>query len=673
LTNHRQFARIHTKEKHMKNTLKTKLLLTYITGLSLLHLGMAETDSAESARIRWATTELAEAKQSLTACTNEVDRILNERRIDLAQKALENYRLQAELDQKEQLLSLARQRSADFVLRKAIGAIESDETTPKDAAATHNAEIRRLKERRANEETRLAQISGTPDTAIAALAQSEARLVNIDAEIMANMLERDTEEIASRLAREAKRVDANFSVAEQEIRITLGMLLDSRRAIRRSAERLEEYTVLQSELQDQSRDTCAAVDITRSRLAQLKQEVDILTHRSRVEKQSSQGGAGDSEKMRSVWKKLFGSGTDAEKQLKQMIGDVEDEIPPLEKRIAYLERQCASIRNSLRLTEQGRDLFTAEANHLTNRFVVERANYTRRILIPISAISLVVGLYLVLSFLVFPFLLKQHNLFIARRLGSYAAILVVFVVLITFFLEDLRAIATIMGIVGAAIVIALQDMCSAFAGWFVIIASRKLRVGDRVEINGHRGEILDIQMLRTTLVELNNWLDVDEATGRTLIIPNNFIFKSEVFNYSHIHPHIWGKVDITVTFESSPQKAYELLFKVLEEKTRSAYIAAAKGGKLMAKHYGVSRGIYEPHIHTVIADSGICYSLFYVAHYRRFTVMRDKIMSGVVEAVSQTPDVEFAYPTERRVRTGTTTADSAPPPALETPTQEAAI
>ncbi len=71
----------------------------------------------------------------------------------------------------------------------------------------------------------------------------------------------------------------------------------------------------------------------------------------------------------------------------------------------------------------------------------------------------------------------------------------------------------------------------------------------------------------------------------------------------------------------------------------------------MAKHYGVSRGIYEPHIHTVIGDSGICYSLFYTAHYRRFTAMRDKLMVRIIKEVNTTSGVEFAYPTERHIPT----------------------
>jgi small-conductance mechanosensitive channel len=631
----------------MNMVVKTLLIL----GLISLQLNATETNTLESARIRWASAELAEATQTLASTTNEANRLLCERRIDLAKKALENYKLQAELDQREMVLSQARQRSTDFRLRKAVSAIETDEETPKRAAAAHNAEIRKVKERRAEEEARRDRERATPEPSIAELARYEARLVNTDAEILANMLERDSEELKLRLAREAKRVDAIFSSPDQEVRMTLGILLDARRAIKRNTERLEECNTIHAELEALSADTHTAIEIVQQRVSQLKQEISILKHRSRVEQESDSSGDGESQRMRNVWKKLIRSGTQAEKQLKQMIGDVEAEIDPLQKKIEHLDRQGMGVRSSLSLSELARELFQAEGASLAHKFAQMKRRYLKRILLPIAAILIVTTIYLLLSRFLFPSILKQDNLFVARRLGSYGAILVIFMVLVTFFLEDLKAIATIMGIVGAAVVIALQDMCSAFAGWFVIIASRKLRVGDRVEINGHRGEIIDIQMLRTTLVELNNWLEVDEATGRTIIIPNSFIFKSEVFNYSHIHPHIWGKVDITVTFETPPEKAYELFFRVLEEETRSAYAAAARGGAMMAKLYGVSRGIYEPHIHTIVADSGVCYSLFYVAHYRRFTTMRDAIMTKVIEAVNQTPGVEFAYPTERHVPT----------------------
>ena len=632
----------------MKNTLRRLLCLLCLATLT----GRAqETNTLESARIRWATEEVEKAKQALAGTTNEMERALHERRIDITEKALANYRQQAQLGKTERALTIERSRSTDFMLRKVLSAIETDEITPQRAVNSYNIELRKLKERRGSEEERRARLAADPRASIAVQARCEATLANIDAEIMAQMLARDTEEYKTRLAREAKRVDEMFSSVEQDVRVTVRMLVEAHRDLKRNRERHEECDVIGADLNTLLEDTYTAVEITQQRIGQLKMEIDLLTDRSRVEKEDDKTADGEETKKRGMFRNLLRGGSVAEKQLKQMIEDVESEIDLLSIRMEHLRNQCVSMHGTLELVEQGTELFEAEYGYLVSRAVDLKQRYTRRILLPIAVVASIVLVYLVISHLFLPLLLKQDSLFIARRLGGYITILVVLLVLIGFFLEDLKHIAAIMGIVGAAIVIALQDMCSAFAGWFVIIASRKLRVGDRVEINGVRGEIIDIEMLRTTLVELNNWLEVDEATGRTIIIPNSFIFKTEVFNYSHVHPYIWGKVDVTMTFETPPQESYELLFKGLEEVTRDAYAAAAKGGKRMAKRYGVSREIFEPHIHTFIADSGVTYSLFFVAHYRRFHAMRDKVMERIIEDVAKTPGVEFAYPTERHLPT----------------------
>ena len=220
-----------------------------------------------------------------------------------------------------------------------------------------------------------------------------------------------------------------------------------------------------------------------------------------------------------------------------------------------------------------------------------------------------------------------------------------------FFFEDLKSVATILGIASAAVVIALQDMCSAFAGWFVIVASRKFAVGQRVEIDEHKGDVIDIQLLRTTLLEVNNWLGVDEPTGRVIVIPNSFVFKSKVFNSSFLHPYVWGKLDITVTYETPAGDAQALLLRVLEEETRDEFAAARTAAAAMEREYGAPDAVYQPKIFSVIADSGVQFRLLYVAHYRHVSGTRSRINARIIREFEKDPRMQFAYPTERHVPT----------------------
>ncbi|MBC8453630.1 mechanosensitive ion channel [PVC group bacterium] len=392
-----------------------------------------------------------------------------------------------------------------------------------------------------------------------------------------------------------------------------------------------------------------AIDIAQKRLDRLDKNIDILMNRLDVEKQL--GGVRGENENKGFIKKLFGEKNEEQKRIELLIEQARDRRAVQLDRIKHLEAQRTPLKEALALTSQASELYQAEKAFLLEQLSEMEYSFFRQILLPFGIILGFIVSYLVISHLALPPLCKKETLFVYRRLGGYAVTLLIVIVLVVFFLEDLKAIVTVLGLVGAAVIIALQDLCSAFAGWFVITASRKMHIGDRVEIDGLRGEVIDIQILRITLAELNNWLDVDEPTGRTLIIPNSFIFKSHVYNYSHVHPFIWGKADITVTFESPQRESHDLLMKCLVEETEENFAAAKRAGKLMEKHYGTEHAVYEPRIHVLVAESGVCFSLFFVCHYRRFCATKDRILKRVVMEFDKADNINFAYPTERHIPT----------------------
>jgi small-conductance mechanosensitive channel len=272
-------------------------------------------------------------------------------------------------------------------------------------------------------------------------------------------------------------------------------------------------------------------------------------------------------------------------------------------------------------------------------------------LLPIGSILLLVASYLLFSRLLVPRFLVRDRQVVGRRMAGYLCSFIGLVVVVTFFFEDLRSVATILGIASAAVVIALQDMCSAFAGWFVIMSGRKFAVGHRVEIDGHRGDVIDIQLLRTTLLEVDNWLGVDEPTGRIIVVPNSFVFKSKFFNYTYLHPFVWNKLDITVTYETPASEAQALLLRVLEEETREDFAAARAASNTMEHRYGIPDATYQPKIFSYIADSGVQFRLLFVTHYKRISSTRTRINTRIIQEFAKDPRLQFAYPTERHIPT----------------------
>ncbi|HVR32328.1 MAG TPA: mechanosensitive ion channel domain-containing protein, partial [Acidimicrobiia bacterium] len=111
-------------------------------------------------------------------------------------------------------------------------------------------------------------------------------------------------------------------------------------------------------------------------------------------------------------------------------------------------------------------------------------------------------------------------------------------------------VTTYLGILSAGIAIALANVLENLAGWMFIVTRRPFRVGDRIEIEGRAGDVVDIRAFRFSMLEIGNWVDADQSTGRLVHVPNGKVFSEQVSNYTEGFPYIWDEIGVTVTFES---------------------------------------------------------------------------------------------------------------------------
>ncbi len=332
-------------------------------------------------------------------------------------------------------------------------------------------------------------------------------------------------------------------------------------------------------------------------------------------------------------------------QLDQLLATQRAQQQYIGLRQPFLSDQLEALNFSREFLQAQKELSVYEIRLLEEQLLALRTAYVDRLLPPATAVAVLVLIYLLSSRLVLPYRYKKEELFMARRLGRYGTFVLITLIVALYMMEDLRVIAATLGLVSAAVVISLQDVCVSFFGWSVIMVSRKFIIGDRLEIDGTRGDVLDIQLLRTTLLEVNNWLGVDQPTGRVVIIPNSFIFKSKVFNFSHCHPYVWGKVEVTITYGTPVADASALFQKVLEEETRADFSEAHEASTLMQDRYGVEDAEYTPKIYTRIADSGITFSLIYVSHYQNTSGTRNRINLRLIAELEKNKDIQLAYNT----------------------------
>ncbi len=127
------------------------------------------------------------------------------------------------------------------------------------------------------------------------------------------------------------------------------------------------------------------------------------------------------------------------------------------------------------------------------------------------------------------------------------------------FSDRLGGLTVAFGVAGAGVAFALQEVIASVAGWVAVLAGGFFRVGDRVRLGGIRGDVIDVGILRTTLMECGDWVDGDLYNGRIVRVANSFVFKEPVFNYSADFPFLWDEIVLPISYRSDRVLARSIL------------------------------------------------------------------------------------------------------------------
>ena len=135
------------------------------------------------------------------------------------------------------------------------------------------------------------------------------------------------------------------------------------------------------------------------------------------------------------------------------------------------------------------------------------------------------------------------HVYVVGKVANYAVSVLVVLLIVAIWAQRLGDLSVALGILAAGLAFALQEVIGSIAGWATILGGRPFTIGDRIETGGIRGDVVDISVLRTTLMEIGNWLGGDHNTGRIVTVSNAFIFKEPLFNYSRHLRYIWDEVE----------------------------------------------------------------------------------------------------------------------------------
>lgn len=330
--------------------------------------------------------------------------------------------------------------------------------------------------------------------------------------------------------------------------------------------------------------------------------------------------------------------------VERLLAEERSQKDALNERLPFLARQVEALKRAQAQLMSRQELAALESTFQREQYVALKAAYLHRLRWPAVALTGMILIQVLTGYLLLPLVYKNESLVLARRLVRYILVVAATVVVAGFLFDDIKMVAAAGGLVSAAIVISLQDVCASIFAWFVIMIGGKFGIGDRLEIDGTRGDVIDIDLLRTTLLEVNGWLGTDQPTGRVITLPNNFIFKTKVFNFTHGHPYIWGKIDLTVNAATPVAEALAVFERVLEEEAGEQFDAAQAASVTMRRRYGVEDAVYKPKINLQIVDTGVLMNLFYVAHYRQNSATRNKIVRRLISELEKHPHIQLSCP-----------------------------
>lgn len=232
-----------------------------------------------------------------------------------------------------------------------------------------------------------------------------------------------------------------------------------------------------------------------------------------------------------------------------------------------------------------------------------------------------------------------------RKTAQILFVVVSFIFVLRIWVPNPQALLVAYGLVAAGVAIALQDVFKNFAGALAILLSGIYRVGDRIEVNSRLGDVIDIGLFYTTLIELREWVDGDQTTGRITSLPNGQVLNSPVHNYTKDHNFLWDEIALPVTHDSNWKKAMEIIQSVVEEETSEITHRAEREISQLEEKYYLSKRNIEPAVFVTPTDNWILLRIRYVVDVRERRLVRNELSKRMLERIQRTPDITIASET----------------------------
>jgi len=252
--------------------------------------------------------------------------------------------------------------------------------------------------------------------------------------------------------------------------------------------------------------------------------------------------------------------------------------------------------------------------------------------------------------IVWRFIEDPKNRYTWKRAVSFTIGFFSVILVISVWIKAIGQLGAFLGLLTAGIAIAMKDPLTNIAGWIFILVRKPFSLGDRVQIGEHAGDIIDIRLFQFSLLEIGNWVDADQSTGRIIHLPNGKVFTEAQANYSAGFEFIWNEIKVLVTFESDWRKAKDILQEIINNYAEATTTSAEKKIREASKKYMIFYQYLTPIVYTKVMESGVLLTIRYICDPRKRRSTENNIWEDILDVFDKHTDIEFAYPTTRFYR-----------------------
>lgn len=250
-----------------------------------------------------------------------------------------------------------------------------------------------------------------------------------------------------------------------------------------------------------------------------------------------------------------------------------------------------------------------------------------------------------------------------RKFISLAGYIVAILVVANVYSDRLSGLTIALGVAGAGVAFALQELIASVAGWLAITIGGLYSTGHRIQLGGIKGDVIDIGVFRTTLMEVGDWVNGDLYNGRIVRVANSFAVKQPVFNYSADFPFLWDEITLPIHYGSDWKRARTIIETCTEEVIGDYPAQSLAAWKAMVGKYRLENASVEPVVTMSANQDWFTFTARYIVDYRKRRTTKDQLFTRIFEEIELT---------DGAVQVGASSMEitSAPPKAYKQPRPE---